>query len=65
MKKGHRHLSLIERWHEENELNKKIGIYNTKSQTQKIPKARKVNNNELNRILEKLEEGELSEKSRN
>ncbi|MEJ7457340.1 hypothetical protein [Staphylococcus saprophyticus] len=50
-KRNRKHLTLPERWKEEDELNKKLGVYNTNSM--KIPKARKVSKEELDKLLEK------------
>lgn len=50
-RKNHKHLSLPERWYEENELNKELGIYSTKPK--RLPKSRKVSKEELDKLLEK------------
>lgn len=50
-KRNHKHLTLPERWREEDELNKKLGVYTTKAN--KLPKARKVSKEELEKLLEK------------
>lgn len=50
-KRNRKHLTLPERWKEEDELNKKLGVYNTKAK--RLPKARRVSKEELEKLLEK------------
>lgn len=52
VKRNRKHLTLPERWKEEDELNKKFGVYTLK--TKRLPKARKVSKEEFENLFEKI-----------
>lgn len=47
-----KHLTLAERWQEEDKMNRQLGVYRKTKQS--LPKARRVNKKEFDRILENL-----------